>query len=196
MCAERGGIKVGEFLRNSPANFGEIGLQASELDMAKHDDDQQQWIDELLRSSAAAELEAAPAGATFATSAAIGALRRRQRRRRTLAVFASAATLAAVWAWPTAKDAAPGSARGLNHAAAAHSNQATTPRRSRGLQEGSASPVGRGIFIANGDAIAVELPSPAPEVTVVQLHPTTIAQRRAQNELVLKQLLATEPNGG
>jgi hypothetical protein len=160
------------------------------------DGDQQWWIDEFLRSSAAAELEAAPAGVKFATNAAIGKLRRRQTRRRSLAVFAAAAAMAAVWAWPTPKDAAPGSARGSNHGAMARSIPAPPPRQSRGLQEVNKPSLGRGMFVAHGDAIAVELLSPAPEVTVVQLHSTTIAQRRIQNDIALKKLLATNRNGG
>jgi hypothetical protein len=52
------------------------------------------------------------------------------------------------------------------------------------------------MFVSSGDAIAVQLSSPAPEVTIVQLHPTTITQRRAETDLFLRQLLRTEPNGG
>ena len=157
-------------------------------------DEQQRWIDELLRSSAAAELESAPAGVKFTTAAAIGTLRRRQMRRRSFAVFAAAAAVAAVWAWPEAPlPRREGSGEGLNTPAIVQ-----TPLKSPRIENPSPSPSlqGRGIFVANGDAIAVELPSSAPEVTVVQLHPTTIAQRRVENELVIRQLLITNPNGG
>lgn len=162
---------------------------------ADDDSDQQQWIDELLRSSAAAEMEAAPAPVKFAANAAIGKLWRRQRRRQSLAVFAAAATLVAVWAWPTTEDAAPGSARGSNHTEVANSNRASTPRRSRGLQEINASPVGRGTFVANGDAIAVELESDSPDVTVVNILPTIGAERQWRRELAL-QSKSHEPSGG
>lgn len=162
--------------------------------MTDDDGDQQRWIDELLRSSAAAELEAAPAGAKFATAEAMGKLRRRQRRRRSLAVFTAAAAVAVVWAWPSSplpRREGPGEALKVPIIA-----QSTVESPSVENPSPSPSLQGRGTFVASGDAIAVELESPAPEVTVVRLHPTTIAQRRAQSELILHQLLAADPNGG
>jgi len=171
--------------------------------------DQQQWIDDLLRSDEAAELEAAPAGVKIATVAAIESLRRRQVRRRSLVALAAAATVAVVWAWPEAPlPRKEGSGEGLATPLASHTPDAPATARNlspkssarntalRSVATGDRARQGRGIFLAGGDSIAVELPSPAPEVTVVQLHPTIIAQRRAETDLILRQLLTAEPNGG
>lgn len=152
--------------------------------------DLQRWIDGLLRSSDAAGLEVAPASTHAAATTAIKQLRRYRKRRQALAVFASAAVMTAIalWAPPTPPDsAAPGSARGSN-------NQAIVPQRATPGQRLGLQDIAR--FETNGDTIAVSLESPSPNVTVVQLYPTTTAERRAQTDLFLRQLLTDEPNGG
>jgi hypothetical protein len=157
--------------------------------------DLQRWIDGLLRSGDAAELEAAPATTHAAAMTAITQLRRHQRRRRTLAVFAAAAAVAGVIAmWPNA----PLARREWTGEGLATPLVIRAPKAPATVENSSPSPSlqGRGMFVASGDAIAVELASPAPEVTIVQLHPTTIAQRRAQTDLFLRQLLSADPNGG
>ena len=157
--------------------------------------DLQQWIDGLLRSSDATELEEAPATTHVAATSAIKKSRSHLARRRSLAVFAAAAAVAGIFAmWPNRS--LPGReevGKGLATPLVVH-----TPQAPAKVENPSPSPSlqGRGIFVASGDSIAVELSSPAPEVTIVQLHPTTIAQRRTQTDLFLRQLLRAEPNGG
>jgi hypothetical protein len=156
--------------------------------------DLQQWIDGLLRSSDAAVLEAAPATTHAAATTAVQQLHRYRKRRQTLAVFASAAAIAAIAMWPNAPlPRREGTGERLATPLVSHASEAPetveNPSPSPSLQ-------GRGMFVSSGDAIAVQLSSPAPEVTIVQLHPTTITQRRAETDLFLRQLLRTEPNGG
>jgi hypothetical protein len=161
--------------------------------------DLQQWIDNLLRSSEAAELEIAPESAHVATATVIRQFRRRQVRRRSLAVFAAAAAMVgAVAMWPNApllrrEGPGKGLARPLlvQTPAAQHNVEqpspihSSLPRVARGvLQErGIKSP--KAAFVTNGDSIAVPLESDDPAVTVVQLYPTTTTERRWRRELSL-----------
>jgi hypothetical protein len=160
------------------------------------DGDQQRWIDELLRSSAAAELEAAPAGVKFATAAAIG--KQRQRRRRTLAVFAAAATVGVIWAWPSSSPLPQREEPGeeLSSPLVAQSQREPpavgNPSLSPSLQR-------RGMlnatFVNSSDAIAVPLKSPSDDVTVVQVYPTINAQRSLRHTSTLSSI-SPIPNGG
>lgn len=157
--------------------------------------DLQQWIDGLLRSSDAAELEAAPQAIHFVASAAINERRRRQRRRRSLVGVAAAAAIAAIAMWspttnpPVAKTVAPGSAGGSNDQATIH--PAATPGQRPGLQ--NVPQIAR--FETNGETIAVPLASDDPQVSIVQLYPTTTTERRWRRELAMQSVVA-EPNGG
>jgi len=134
--------------------------------------DLQHWIDELLRSGEAAELEAAPESAQVAAATVIRQFRRRQVRRRSLAVFAAAAAMiGAIAMWPNAplpRREGPGEelARPL-------------------VAQVPAAPMPKASFVTSGDAIAVPLESDDPAVTVVQLYPTTTTERRWRRELSL-----------
>jgi hypothetical protein len=157
--------------------------------------DLQQWIDGLLRSSDAAELEAAPPKTHLAATSAIKKFRSHRARRRSLAVFAAAAAVAGIFVmWPN-RSLPRREEVGKELATPLVVHMPKAPAKVENLSPGP-SLQGRGMFVASGDAIAVELSSSAPDVTIVQLHPTTLAQRRAQTDLVLRQLLTAEPNGG
>jgi hypothetical protein len=150
--------------------------------------DLQQWIDNLLRSSEAAELERAPESAHVAAATAIRHFRRRQVRRRSLAVFAAAAAMVgAIAMWPNAplpRRDGPGLARPVlvGSQAAPHDIENSSPSPSlqrRGIRPAKAA------FVTNGDTIAVPLESDDPAVTVVRLYPTTTTERRWRRELSL-----------
>lgn len=152
--------------------------------------DEQAWIDSLLQSDAAAALESAPV------------LRLRPRRRRWL-VAAAAAVVAMAALAPLPRRERLGEGRPTSpqaHKSEPAAAAATNPRNSTPNDEseatsatlataGNPSPnpslLGTGIeeaaaqFVSRGDAIAVPLPSDDPQVTVVQLYPTTTARRRA-----------------
>lgn len=144
--------------------------------------DLQQWIDGLLRSGDAAELEATPATMHLAATAAIKKFRSRRARRHSLAVFAAAAGIAAIslWAPPAPPDPiAPGSARGLNEQATDHRD--ATPGERPGLQ--NIPQLAR--FETNGETIAIPLASDDPQVSIVQLYPTTTTERRWRRDTSL-----------
>jgi hypothetical protein len=144
--------------------------------------DLQQWIDGLLRSNDAAELEAAPLTTHVVATSAIKKYRSRRTRRHSLAVFAAAAAITAIalWAPSTPPDSsALGSARGPNDQAIVH--RSATPGKTPGLQD--IAPIAR--FETNGETIAIPLASDDPQVSIVKLYPTTTTERRWRRESTL-----------
>ncbi len=144
--------------------------------------DLQQWIDGLLRSSDAAEVDAAPATLHVAATFAIKKFRSRRARRHSLAVLAAAAAIAVIilWAPPTPPElAAPGSARGSNDQATVH--RSATPGQRPGLQ--NVAQVAR--FETNGETIAIPLASDDPQVSIVKLYATTTTERRWRRDTSL-----------
>ena len=162
-------------------------------------DDLQQWIDDLLRSSTAADLEAAPGAALVGAAAAINKFRRRQRAARSLAVFAAAAAVfVAVMTWRGAPRR--GGERLGEGLIAPVVVQA--PDASATIENPSPNPSlrGRGIgptatFLAGDESIAIELDSPADDVTVMQVYTTTDAQRRLELEHAFQSQTLEQPGG-
>jgi hypothetical protein len=152
--------------------------------------DLQRWIDGLLRSSDAAELEAAPATTHFAATSAMKTFRSRRIRRHSLSVFAAAAAIVGVLAiWPTVLlPRREGTGKGLAIPLVVHAPEAPAtvenPSPSPSLQ-------GRGIgeslarFESNGETIAIPLASDDPQVSIVKLYPTTTTERRWHRESTL-----------
>jgi anti-sigma factor RsiW len=162
--------------------------------------DQQQWIDELLRSDEAAAIEAAP------LSMSLPAARVRRRR---LALAAAAATIAATAAIffplpgregrPTIAQApAPDASPDSTHVGTGQGSDSRSLATDRNLSPGPVLP-GRGIsvatFVGDGSSIAIPVASDDPQVTIVQLYPTATALRRWQRESELRGH-ALPPNGG
>jgi hypothetical protein len=187
--------------------------------------DEQRWIDGLLRSDEAAELEAAPAPATIPIA--------KLRRRRVFALAAAAAAIAATAAIffplprrdglgegrptvaqaPTpeaslssgqvAPDRAPSTDRLASDGNPSQDKDRTTALRSVATGDRARllpSLPGRGMsepatFVSAGSSIAITVASEDPQVTIIQLYPTVTASRRWQREAELRDLLAS-PNGG
>ena len=154
--------------------------------------EQQRWIDELLRSHEAAELEAAPTTSYASIATAIVKQRRRQLARRSLAGLA-AATIATMLAWPSAP---------LPRTEGMGEELRTSPSvETRTIEASSENPSpspslpGRGIFLTGVDAIAMELESESPDVTVVEVLPTVSAEHQLHRELALQDE-SFEPFGG
>jgi hypothetical protein len=146
----------------------------SKREMNDPNDDLQQWIDELLTSP-----EARPA----APQSVHAELRRSFARRRRVTVarrmVAAAAVVTAIVFWPRGD-------RGADDP-----QLAVTPP----LQEQLAEPVAT--FIAGDDTIAVEIKSPSPNVTILQVYPTLSAQRHREREALLQNAITSVSyNGG
>jgi hypothetical protein len=160
--------------------------------------DSQQWIDGLLRSSDAVELERAPNCVLIGAKSAIGKLRRRQMKRRALAGLAVAATLAGMGLWPRSPR--------VKREGAAEGRSKPTLVQSSGVDRSVVNPSpspslrGRGMmstatFVSTGDAIVVPVASDDAQVSIVKVYPTTTAERRWRRELTLNAGRAGEDGG-
>lgn len=160
--------------------------------------EEQQWIDGLLRSPAAVELELP------LTAVAIPFVR--IRRRRILAVAAAvalfAATAALLFPLPRREGLGEGRPTVADARDAASESDSATALRSVATGDRAQllpSLSGRGIsgaeFVSSGSSIAVAVPSDDPQVTIVQLYPTVTASRRWAREAELR-ANALPPNGG
>jgi hypothetical protein len=132
-------------------------------------DDLQQWIDGLLTS---------PEAKPVAPQSVHAELRRAFSRRRRVTVarrlVAAAAVLIALAYWPR------------NEQVAEQPQLAVTP---------PAPPVAT--FIVGEDTIAVEIKSPSPNVTILQVYPTLSAQRHREREALLQNAITSlSYNGG
>ncbi len=144
--------------------------------------DQQLWIDGLLQSSARIQLEIPPTAIFKSVCSSLT-----QRRRRVLQAacgLAAAAVLIVAFGWlelnrQAMRRAVP-EAQSVAVIEAVHAPALVPPPAT---------------FISTADAIAVPLESPAADVTVVQVYPTTDTERRWQLELTLSSK-ATLLNGG
>jgi hypothetical protein len=167
---------------------------ASQCDECRDAAAQQRWLDAALRSDEATR-HAAPTMLLAATGDAIRFARRKQRLRQMLAGgLAAAASIALLAAWQLREPrAAPGSAGGSVAMPVDVVQRDATPRRSRGLEEGSREREGRNdatksvaTFTAGGSGIAIPVASESPDVTIVQFYSTTEADRRLQRQRELE----------
>jgi anti-sigma factor RsiW len=161
--------------------------------------DQQRWIDGLLKSDAAAAIEALPAPRTIARP-------RRGRRRAVVAVAAAAAVVALTARLLFSHSAKQGPGEGrptaASHLPPSPTAEDAAERPSLAVERSAPSPpvavrpgaVG-GSFVSAGSAIAAPVASDDPQVTVVQLYPTVTAERRWAREAALRSL-GISPNGG
>jgi hypothetical protein len=148
----------------------------SKREMNEPSDDLQQWIDGLLTSPEAKP--EVPQALRAEIQRAIGRRRRVKMARR---LVAAAAVFAALVFWPRGD-------RGTEDP-----QLAVTPPPA--LQEHLVEPVAR--FIADDDTIAVEIESPSPNVTILQVYPTLSAQRHREREALLQQVTrSVSYNGG
>ena len=160
--------------------------------------DLQRWIDELLRSIDAAELEAAPAAVAMAASSSKSLGRRRLAIRRSfVGVVTAAAMVAAAVMWsgsplPRGMLSSEGSKSAQVVRAPGSPATVDNPSPSLSLQ-------GRGIEVATfesgGDAIAVPMASEDPQVSIVKVYPTTTTERRWRRETTLYANLSGQDGG-
>jgi predicted anti-sigma-YlaC factor YlaD len=143
--------------------------------------DEQQWIEDLLQSPARIQLERTPA--TILDSVHVS-LAHRRRMLQAACGFAAAAVLLIAVGW------------------LALNRQATRPAISKtqdvAVSDSVHAPAPahpQATFVSTADSITVPLESPSADVTVVQVYPTTDAERRWRLELTLTST-STKPNGG
>jgi anti-sigma factor RsiW len=161
--------------------------------------DEQQWIESLLQSEEAAEIET-PAVVVFRT---------RPRRRWLVAAAAAAAasvTIVAACSLVLRTRTEGVGERPSTVASAPLANPSPTTDL-RSIATGDRAPLlpslpGRGIldppvaeFVSSGGAIAIPVASADPQVTIVKLYPTVTASRRWAREAALRRN-SLSPNGG
>jgi hypothetical protein len=149
-------------------------------------DNRERWIDDLLRQAATDDSQAPPDSLRASFSAAV-ARQRRQRQRLAYGLAAAASFLIAA-GWTVLHPQRD--IRGDKHRVAALIHQSTPPAA---LSPPVAS--NRATFVSNGDAIAMPLESSSPDVTIVQVYPTTDTEQRWQRELTLSSI-SVESTGG
>lgn len=136
----------------------------------------QTWIDRLLTSPEAKR--AAPAGLRENLRRALSRKRRRSMARR---LVAAAAVVVALICLPRGDKVTD------------DRQLVSTPLATQ--QELSAPPVAT--FIAGDDTIAVEIKSPAPNVTILEIYPTLSARRHREREALLQNtFISLSYNGG
>jgi anti-sigma factor RsiW len=137
----------------------------------REDVDQQHWIDGLLQSPVGIQFERAPAKI-------LESLHESQTRHRRGVLFtacglaAAAALVIALNPIITRTREAPAPPTATNDVASTHA-----PHPPAAIEHAT--------FVSTSESIAIPLESPAADVTVVQVYPTTDTERRWQLELVL-----------
>jgi hypothetical protein len=154
----------------------------------KHDE-QQRWIDDLLRAGAN-ELSQLPPD-TLRESVRSAVTRERRRAELTVCSLAAAACLAIVTGWTVLHAPQhPATIDAMDQRMAA----LTTPSKSRPISTSQVT-TKQATFVSNSDAIAIPLESSSPDVTIVQLYPTTDTEQRWRRELIVSSI-SGESNGG
>ncbi len=184
MCGRIDAYLDGELLA---AERGAFEIHLDQCAACREAVDEQGWIDSLLRSDAAAEIEAPRT------------LVLRPRPRGKWLVAAAAAAVAAAAASLLPLPAREGTGEGFPTVAedtgvelnAIVGNPSPSPSLpGRGISEPPAA-----TFISSGSAIAIPVASPDPQVTIVKLYPTLTASRRGARERAFRAEF-TNPNGG
>jgi anti-sigma factor RsiW len=145
--------------------------------------DQQRWIDGLLQSAVREELEQIPCQLLDSLRVEIREPRQRSRRAYAYWAVAAAAIVGVALGWINLQHTRTAAPRSV------HVAQDSDAPRSFGASRPKARPAAT--FSNYGQAIAVELESPAENVSVVQLYPTTAAERES-----LVHVTIASANGG
>jgi hypothetical protein len=124
--------------------------------------DQQRWIDGLLRSTEAAEIESAP----------VAILSRRPARLRRVVVVAASVAVLAAWSWFEVKHRIEEIKGGNPPIAKSKSGMLDADRPAASFQETGEHPAPVATFVSSGSTIALPLENRNPDVTVVRLYPT------------------------
>ncbi len=140
--------------------------------------EQQQWIDSLLQSPARVELEHTPP--VLVESIRSSVPQREQRKLRVVYSLAAAAVLLIGVGWFVLRE------RGVEPEEPATLSIATVSiEQASPAAPAIATKQPQATFVANADAIAVPVESLSDEVTIVQVYPTTEAERRQRLNTVL-----------
>jgi hypothetical protein len=186
-CDRLDAFLIGEL---SPRDAEHFDLHVRTCEQCREAVEQQGWIDNLLGSDVAAELEPAP----FALHDSLRALptRRRKNIRVTAFAVATAASLLIAVGW-IAMQGQPVDTVHDQVVKPAIDHPISPTDVTPALANDSIRP--RATFVSSGDSIAVPVESTDDNVTIVQLYPTTQTERRLQRELAL-QVTFLDSNGG
>jgi anti-sigma factor RsiW len=144
--------------------------------------DEQRWIDDQLRSPGRIQLEQSPT--LLVASIRKSLTQQRRKRLRAACGLAAAAVLLIAAGWLKLNREATGPITERANSVAAVEAVHSPPR-----------PRPQATFESTTDAIVIPLESPDPDVTVVQVYPTTATERRWRMELVISET-STISNGG
>jgi anti-sigma factor RsiW len=150
--------------------------------------DQQAWIDALLRSDVAADVEAPQTVL----------LRPKSRARRWVVPAAAAAAVAAVAALlllPRRMGTGEGLPPVVEHTRPKTEVIVRNPSPSPSLRRRETSEPPAAAFVSSGAAIAIPVASADPQITIVKLYPTLTAARRWERERALH-VNFNRPDGG
>jgi hypothetical protein len=125
--------------------------------------DQQRWIDGLLRSTEAAEIESAPVAILS---------RRPARLRRVVVVAAASVAILAAWSWFEVKHRSEVVESRRPPIAKSKSGMLDADRPAASFQETGEHPAPVATFVSSGSTIALPVENGNPDVTVVRLYPT------------------------
>lgn len=186
-CDQLDAFLLGEL---SPRDAERFELHVRTCEECREAVEQQHWIDGLLRSDVAAELDSAP----FALHESLRAIPARRPRNIRVVAFAvaTAASLLIAVGWIAIRSQPVDIAH--DPVAVPAITQPVSPTDATpALANGGTRP--RATFVSSGDSIAVPVESTDDNVTIVQLYPTTETERRLQRELAL-QIPLLDSNGG
>jgi len=149
-------------------------------------DDQQHWIDELLRHGATDAWEAPPASLRESFRAAVA------RQRRFNRLLAGGLAAAAMLLIATGSTVLRNSQRTnvVEHNVAAASDEVLSPATADPRVESR-----QATFVSNGESIAVPVESSSADVTIVRIYPTTDTEQRWRRELTMASI-QSDSNGG
>jgi anti-sigma factor RsiW len=186
-CDQLDAFLLGEL---SPQDAEHFELHVCACEECREAVEQQQWIDNLLRSNAATQAEQAPL--SLRDSLRNVPVRRRKRVVLTAFAVATAASLLIAVGWIAIQSQSVDTLH----------DQVVKPAIDHPISPTDMTPAlatdatrPRATFVSDGDSIAVPVESTDDDVTIVQLYRTTETERRLQRELAL-QVTLLDSNGG
>jgi anti-sigma factor RsiW len=146
----------------SPTQAAEFESHVAACIQCRDAVDQQRWIDGLLRSTEAAEIESAP----------VAIISRRPVNLRKVGVVAATVAVLAAWSWFEVSHRIELIESGRPPIAKSKTGMLDAGRPAASFQETDEHPAPVATFVSSGSTIALPVENGNPDVTVVRLYPT------------------------